>query len=77
VIPVFRQAFEFYFHYILPHVGSLVSGSGGAYRYLPASVRSFPDQKRLAGMMREIGYANVRYHNLTGGVAALHLGERM
>jgi demethylmenaquinone methyltransferase/2-methoxy-6-polyprenyl-1,4-benzoquinol methylase len=40
-------------------------------------VRAFPDQKRLAGMMREIGYANVRYHNLTGGVAALHLGERM
>lgn len=77
VIPVFRQAFEFYFHYILPHVGSLVSGSGGAYRYLPASVRAFPDQKRLAGMMREVGYANVRYHNLTGGVAALHLGERM
>jgi demethylmenaquinone methyltransferase / 2-methoxy-6-polyprenyl-1,4-benzoquinol methylase len=77
VIPVFRQAFEFYFHNILPHVGSLVSGSDGAYRYLPASVRAFPDQKRLAGMMREVGYANVRYHNLTGGVAALHLGERM
>src|SRR5215510_11682621 len=77
VIPVFRQAFEFYFHNILPHVGSLVSGSDSAYRYLPASVRAFPDQKRLAGMMREIGYANVRYHNLTGGVAALHLGERV
>jgi demethylmenaquinone methyltransferase/2-methoxy-6-polyprenyl-1,4-benzoquinol methylase len=77
VIPVFRQAFEFYFHNILPHLGSLVSGSDGAYRYLPASVRAFPDQKRLAGMMREVGYTNVRYHNLTGGVAALHLGERM
>ncbi|HEU0175785.1 MAG TPA: bifunctional demethylmenaquinone methyltransferase/2-methoxy-6-polyprenyl-1,4-benzoquinol methylase UbiE [Blastocatellia bacterium] len=77
VIPVFRQAFEFYFHNILPHIGSLFSGSDGAYRYLPASTRAFPDQKRLAEMMREIGYANVRYHNLTGGVAALHLGERM
>jgi len=77
VIPVFRQAFEFYFHNVLPHIGSFVSGSGGAYRYLPASVRAFPDQKRLVEMMREIGYAKVRYHNLTGGVAALHLGERM
>jgi demethylmenaquinone methyltransferase / 2-methoxy-6-polyprenyl-1,4-benzoquinol methylase len=77
VIPVFRQAFEFYFHNILPHIGSLVSGSGGAYRYLPASVRAFPDQKRLVEIMREVGYANARYHNLTGGVAALHLGERM
>jgi demethylmenaquinone methyltransferase/2-methoxy-6-polyprenyl-1,4-benzoquinol methylase len=75
-IPVFRQAFEFYFYNILPHIGSLVSGSDGAYRYLPASVRAFPDQKRLVEIMRDIGYTNVRYHNLTGGVAALHLGER-
>lgn len=77
VIPIFRQAFEFYFNHILPRIGSLVSGSDGAYRYLPASVRHFPDQKRLAGMMGELGYANVRYHNLTGGIAALHLGERV
>ncbi len=77
VIPVFRQVFEFYFHNILPHIGSLVSGSSGAYSYLPASVRAFPDQKRLAEMMREVGYVNVRYHNLTGGVAALHIGERI
>lgn len=76
-LPVFRQAFEFYFHNILPRIGSLVSGSAGAYHYLPASVRAFPDQKSLAEMMRQIGYANVRYHNLTGGVAALHLGERI
>jgi demethylmenaquinone methyltransferase/2-methoxy-6-polyprenyl-1,4-benzoquinol methylase len=77
VIPVFRQAFEFYFYHILPRIGSLVSGSDGAYRYLPASVRAFPDQKRLAEMMSKLGYANVRYHNLTGGIAALHLGERV
>lgn len=76
VIPIFRQAFEFYFYNILPRIGSLVSGSDCAYHYLPASVRAFPDQKRLAEMMREVGYTNVRYHNLTGGIAALHLGER-
>ncbi len=75
-IPVFRQIYEFYFHHILPRIGALISGSDCAYCYLPASVRAFPDQKRLAGMMREIGYAKVRYHNLTGGIAALHLGER-
>ncbi len=77
VFPVFRQAFEFYFDNILPRIGSLVSGSKGAYHYLPASVRAFPDQQKLAGMMRGAGYANVRYHNLTGGVAALHLGDRI
>ncbi len=76
VIPIFRQAFEFYFHHILPRIGSLISGSDSAYTYLPASVRAFPDQRQLAELMRGIGYQNVRYHNLSGGIAALHLGER-
>ena len=76
VIPVFRQLYEFYFHNILPRIGGLLSGSKGAYTYLPKSVRNFPHQKRLAEMMRAVGYANVRYHNLSGGIAALHLGER-
>jgi demethylmenaquinone methyltransferase/2-methoxy-6-polyprenyl-1,4-benzoquinol methylase len=76
VLPVFREAFEFYFHRILPRIGALLSGSGAAYRYLPASVRAFPDQARLAEMMRAAGFADVRYHNLSGGIAALHLGDR-
>lgn len=76
VFPVFRQAFEFYFHKILPRIGALISGSKGAYSYLPRSVRNFPDQKRLAEMMRRAGFAKVHYHNLSGGIAALHLGDR-
>lgn len=76
VVPIFRQLFEFYFHNILPRIGGLISGSSAAYTYLPKSVRNFPDQKRLAEMMRSAGFVNVRYHNLSGGIAALHLGER-
>jgi demethylmenaquinone methyltransferase / 2-methoxy-6-polyprenyl-1,4-benzoquinol methylase len=76
ILPGFRQAFEFYFHHILPRIGGLLSGSSGAYTYLPKSVKNFPDQKRLAEMMRQAGFVNVRYHNLSGGIAALHLGER-
>lgn len=76
VVPVFRQLFEFYFHNILPRIGGLISGSSAAYTYLPKSVKNFPDQKRLAEMMRSAGFVNVRYHNLSGGIAALHLGER-
>jgi demethylmenaquinone methyltransferase/2-methoxy-6-polyprenyl-1,4-benzoquinol methylase len=76
VVPVFREAFEFYFHRILPRIGALVSGSSAAYSYLPASVRAFPDQTRLAEMMRAAGFANVQYYNLSGGIAALHLGDR-
>ena len=76
IVPIFRQLFEFYFHRILPRIGSLISGSTTAYTYLPQSVSNFPDQKRLAAMMRETGFSNVRYHNLSAGIAALHLGER-
>ena len=76
ILPGFRQAFEFYFHNVLPRIGALISGSRVAYTYLPKSVRNFPDQRRLAEMMRRAGFVNVRYHNLSGGIAALHLGER-
>jgi demethylmenaquinone methyltransferase / 2-methoxy-6-polyprenyl-1,4-benzoquinol methylase len=77
VVPLVREAYEFYFHRVLPRVGALVSGSRGAYSYLPASVRNFPDQKRLAGLMNEAGFINVKYHNLSAGVAALHLGDKL
>lgn len=76
VVPVFRELFAFYFTRILPRIGALISGSGGAYTYLPASVSNFPDQKELANMMQTTGFTNVRYHNLWGGIAALHLGDR-
>lgn len=74
VLPGFRQAFQFYFSNILPRIGGAVSGSRGAYEYLPDSVSRFPNQKKLATMMREIGFSDVEYKNLTGGIAAIHLG---
>ncbi|MGC2235182.1 MAG: bifunctional demethylmenaquinone methyltransferase/2-methoxy-6-polyprenyl-1,4-benzoquinol methylase UbiE [Pyrinomonadaceae bacterium] len=76
IIPGFRQAFQFYFSHILPRIGGAVSGSRGAYEYLPNSVSKFPDQKNLAAMMREIGFSDVEYKNLTGGIAAIHFGVR-
>jgi demethylmenaquinone methyltransferase/2-methoxy-6-polyprenyl-1,4-benzoquinol methylase len=75
-VPGFRALFQFYFTRVLPRIGGLVSGSRGAYEYLPDSVSRFPDQKRLAQMMREVGFTEVEYQNLTGGIAALHLGTR-
>lgn len=76
VLPGFRQIFSFYFSSILPRIGGLVSGSRGAYEYLPDSVSKFPDQKGLAEMMRQIGFSNVEYKNLTGGIAAIHSGTK-
>jgi demethylmenaquinone methyltransferase/2-methoxy-6-polyprenyl-1,4-benzoquinol methylase len=74
VVPVFRQLFEFYFHHVLPHLGALISGQDSAYRYLPTSVRRFPPQRELAAMMESVGFKDVAYRNLSGGIAALHWG---
>lgn len=76
VVPGFKQLFNFYFTSILPRIGGAVSGSRGAYEYLPDSVSKFPDQKNLAEMMRKTGFEHVEYRNLTGGIAALHLGTK-
>jgi demethylmenaquinone methyltransferase/2-methoxy-6-polyprenyl-1,4-benzoquinol methylase len=76
VIPVFRSVFQFYFSKILPHLGNKVSKSGYAYSYLHDSVQDFPDQEALAALMRRVGFSSVSYYNLSGGVAALHLGEK-
>ena len=74
VFPGFRGLFNFYFTKILPRIGGIVSGSHGAYEYLPDSVSKFPDQKKLAELMESTGYECVEYVNLTGGVAAIHTG---
>jgi demethylmenaquinone methyltransferase/2-methoxy-6-polyprenyl-1,4-benzoquinol methylase len=76
VMPGFRALFHFYFTRVLPRIGGLISGSRTAYEYLPDSVSRFPDQKRLAALMSDIGFEEVEYQNLTGGIAALHLGTR-
>lgn len=76
VIPGFRQMFNLYFTRVLPRIGGAVSGSRGAYEYLPDSVSKFPDQKRLVSMMMETGFDGVEYTNLTGGIAAIHTGVK-
>jgi len=76
IVPGFRQLFNLYFTRILPRIGGAVSGSRGAYEYLPDSVSRFPNQKNLAKMMSEIGFTDVSYQNLTGGIAAIHLGTK-
>lgn len=76
LVPGFKQIFNLYFTQVLPRIGGAVSGSRGAYEYLPDSVSRFPDQKHLAGMMSEIGFLDVEYKNLTGGIAAIHTGVK-
>jgi demethylmenaquinone methyltransferase / 2-methoxy-6-polyprenyl-1,4-benzoquinol methylase len=76
VVPGFRQLFNFYFARVLPRIGGMVSGSRAAYTYLPDSVSKFPDQKTLAGLFTRIGFSDVKFTNLTGGIAAIHTGTK-
>lgn len=73
---VIRPLFGLYFHRILPLMGGVISGSLSAYSYLPNSVSKFPDQKQLASMMNDVGFDQVGFENLSGGIAALHMGRR-
>ncbi len=73
---VFGPVFRFYFHRILPRLGKWISGVDGPYQYLPDSVARFPDQDELAQKLRDAGFQDVSYVNFTGGVAALHVGEK-
>jgi len=74
--PLLRSLFKIYFTKLLPLCGGLISGSKSAYQYLPDSVSQFPDQKELSNMMAQAGFEDVSFRNLTGGIAALHLGTR-
>ena len=61
---------------VLPRLGGLVAKDSDSYRYLAESIRTFPDQETLAGMMRKAGFARVSVRNLSGGIAAIHAGWR-
>jgi demethylmenaquinone methyltransferase/2-methoxy-6-polyprenyl-1,4-benzoquinol methylase len=74
VVPIFRNIFGLYFQYVLPRLGAVISGDPNAYQYLPDSVAKFPAQKELVELMRDMGFRNVGYRNLSGGIAALHWG---
>jgi demethylmenaquinone methyltransferase/2-methoxy-6-polyprenyl-1,4-benzoquinol methylase len=72
----FAALYNFYSRRLLPRIGGLVTGSQDAYTYLPESVRKFPSATELADDMRRIGFSHVRFERFTGGIVALHLGER-
>jgi demethylmenaquinone methyltransferase / 2-methoxy-6-polyprenyl-1,4-benzoquinol methylase len=72
-----RKLYDLYSFYWLPWIGSLVSGDKtGTYRYLPASIRTFPDQETLKQLLQDTGFTDVTYRNLTGGIVAIHMGAK-
>jgi len=71
----FARIYAFYFDRILPAIAMLLGGDRGAYRYLPRSLRTFPDPDRLAALLRDAGFARVTYERITLGIAAIHIAE--
>ncbi|MEZ5355798.1 MAG: bifunctional demethylmenaquinone methyltransferase/2-methoxy-6-polyprenyl-1,4-benzoquinol methylase UbiE [Bryobacteraceae bacterium] len=74
--PLFRRFYDFYSLRVLPRLGALFSNEPDAYEYLPESVRKFPGAEDLAAQMRHAGFADVRFHRMTFGMVALHIGIR-
>jgi len=77
VAPALQQPYDFYSFKILPWLGKKIANDADSYRYLAESIRMHPDQETLKAMMQEAGLDRVEFFNLTGGIAALHLGVKL
>ena len=69
-----EKVYDTYSFKVLPFMGKLVTNDADSYRYLAESIRMHPDQETLKSMMGEAGFVNTTFHNMTGGVVALHKG---
>ena len=71
-----QSFYDAYSFRLLPLLGRLVAGDADSYRYLAESIRRHPDQETLLAMLRDAGLEDCRYHNLMGGIVAVHRGYR-
>ena len=77
ILPVLSKAYDAYSFSALPAMGKLVANDAESYRYLAESIRQHPDQETLLGMMQTAGFERCEYHNMTGGIVALHKGFKL
>ncbi|MFN5622222.1 MAG: bifunctional demethylmenaquinone methyltransferase/2-methoxy-6-polyprenyl-1,4-benzoquinol methylase UbiE [Flavobacteriales bacterium] len=71
-----KQLFTFYFKYIMPGIGKLVSKDSRAYTYLPESVDAFPAGKKFTDLMESLGYKDCQCIPLSGGIASIYIGVK-
>ena len=74
--PVLGRLYDLYSFTLLPRLGQAVTGDADSYRYLAESIRRHPDQQTLRGLMETAGFEDCRFHNLMGGIVAVHRGHR-
>ena len=75
--PMLQKAYDLYSFNVIPRMGQMIAGDRESYQYLVESIRKFPDQETFLGMIRDAGFGNAKYRNLTLGVAALHSGWKL
>ncbi|EAP77789.1 bifunctional demethylmenaquinone methyltransferase/2-methoxy-6-polyprenyl-1,4-benzoquinol methylase UbiE [Roseovarius nubinhibens] len=72
-----QKVYDLYSFHIIPRMGQAIAGDRDSYQYLVESIRQFPDQKTFLGMVREAGFGNAKYRNLSLGIACLHSGWKL
>lgn len=77
VLPGLDKAYDFYSFNIIPLMGRLIAKDENSYRYLAESIRMHPDQATLKQMMQDAGFERCTYHNMSGGIVALHKGFKL
>ncbi|HTE42963.1 MAG TPA: bifunctional demethylmenaquinone methyltransferase/2-methoxy-6-polyprenyl-1,4-benzoquinol methylase UbiE [Steroidobacteraceae bacterium] len=74
--PGLKPIYDMYSFNVLPWLGKMIAKDEASYRYLAESIRRFPDQETLRSMMQDAGFSRCEYHNLSGGIVALHRGYK-
>jgi demethylmenaquinone methyltransferase/2-methoxy-6-polyprenyl-1,4-benzoquinol methylase len=72
-----QKLYDLYSFNVIPRMGQLIAGDRDSYQYLVESIRRFPDQETFASMIRDAGFEQVKYRNLSMGIAALHSGWKL
>ena len=75
--PSLRWLYDRYSFNVIPALGQALAGDRASYQYLVESIRRFPDQETFAGMIADAGFGQVRFRNLSMGIAALHSGWKL
>lgn len=76
-VPLLDPLYRAYIMKVLPRMGRLIAGDSDSYRYLAESIRMHPSQEKLLEMMKTAGFERCNYHNLSGGIAAVHRGYKL
>ena len=72
-----QKVYDLYSFHIIPRMGQVIANDRDSYQYLVESIRRFPDQDRFLQMVREAGFGNAKYRNLSLGIACLHSGWKI